>query len=351
MRNFIENVALWADGPDPNRSFELEASRIAMREPVLKHAICAFSSRHLNRHDVNNVAEALEHQSRCLELLIPAVSGQRPVSDGVLAAVAILRQNEEMDEYDNRFHLEGVTQILNDASTFTFAGGLGEATAWLCLREDIYVSLTTQSAIRTNLVPFECATWMKGEGDSCWANRMILLLAKLLSVAFLENASPTALADISARISKWDLMRPDTYRPLYFVPRDRGSGRHLPEVWMLASSQAIGLQYYHIAQLVLAVSSRLDSTRSFNHIYEHRAVEKRVRHHLLYVVGIARSNERAQNTWFTAHHCLSVWGIYLRNKGDHQACLDFLKEMECQIGWRTSTLMERLSMEWGDDSE
>lgn len=256
-----------------------------------------------------------------------------------------------MQEHDNRFHLEGVTQILNDASRFSFAGGLGEATAWLCLREDIYNSLTTQTFIRTNLTPFTNATWIQGESDSSWANRMILLLAELLSVAFLETAEIDSLAEISSRICNWDQAKPDTYNPLFFLPKDRRSGRHLPEIWMLASSQAIGLQYYHIAQLVLSVSGRAKAARSLEHFSEHRAVEKRVRHHLLYVVGIAHSNKRAQNTWFTAHHCLAVWGIYLRNKGDHQACLAFLEEMEAEIGWRTSMLRERLSIQWGDDSD
>ena len=117
------------------------------------------------------------------------MSGEQSRSEGVLAAVAILRQNEEMDEYDNRFHLEGVTSILNDVSAFASAGGLREATAWLCLREDIYVSLTTQTAIRTNLVAFHAATWLQGQNDWSWANRMVLLLAELLSVVFVEGAN------------------------------------------------------------------------------------------------------------------------------------------------------------------
>lgn len=97
LRNFTENMALWADGPDPQRSFELEASRIALTDPVLRHAICAFSSRHVRRQSGDRDAEALEHQDSCLQLLIPAMSSQQSMSEGVLAAVAILRQNEEMD--------------------------------------------------------------------------------------------------------------------------------------------------------------------------------------------------------------------------------------------------------------
>lgn len=97
LRNYTENMALWADGTDPGRTFELEASRRALAEPVLLYAICAFSSRHANRHRTDQDHLALEYQSMCLQLLIPAISGPELVDESVLAAVAILRQNEEMD--------------------------------------------------------------------------------------------------------------------------------------------------------------------------------------------------------------------------------------------------------------
>ncbi|CAK1354187.1 unnamed protein product [Cercospora beticola] len=351
LRNFTENMALWADGPDPQRSFEIEACRIALTDSVLRHAICAFSARHMNRQRANRDAEALEHQDACLQLLIPAMSGQLSMSEGVLAAVAILRQNEEMDEYDNRFHLEGVTRILNDVSAFASSGGLREATAWLCLREDIYVSLTTQTVLRTSLPPFDGATWIQGDSDSAWTNRMVLLLAKLLSVAFLEVADLTALANIRARIAEWDITKPHTFNPIYLRDRNPSAGQHLPEIWMLAPIHAIGLQYYHIAQLVLAVAAHVTSARPFDHIHEHRNVERQVRYHLLRAVGIARSNARAQNTWFTAHHCLHVWGGSLRRKGDQQACLAFLQDMGNQTGWRVGRLMQALVAQWEDDSE
>jgi hypothetical protein len=97
LRNYTENMALWADGTDPGRSFELEASRRAITNPMLLYAICAFSSRHVNRHRLDQDPVALEYQSMCLQLLIPAISGPDPVDDSARAAVAILRQNEEMD--------------------------------------------------------------------------------------------------------------------------------------------------------------------------------------------------------------------------------------------------------------
>lgn len=237
-------------------------------------------------------------------------------------------------------------------SAFASSGGLREATAWLCLREDIYVSLTTQKAIRTNLAPFANATWVQGESDQAWANRMVLLLAKLLSLVFRQPTTDSAsLTEIKQGILAWDLTKPRSFNPIHFLPRDPTVERYLPEIWMLASPQAMAVQYNHIARLILAVSTGGSHTRPFDHIYEHRAVEKRVRQHLLYIIGIAKSNKKAQNTWFEAHHCLTVWGGCLRRKGDQWACLEFLEEMEYQTGWRMSRLIEELKTLWEDDTD
>jgi hypothetical protein len=99
VRNFASKMALWSDATDSARTFEVEVPFRALTEPLLKHAICAFSARHFYRGstDHRQQSEALDHQNRCLELLIPAMSGGQGINESMLTAVAILRQNEEMD--------------------------------------------------------------------------------------------------------------------------------------------------------------------------------------------------------------------------------------------------------------
>lgn len=98
MRNYVENMAHWADVSDIERHFEIEVPRRALSQPVLCKAIFAFSARHLNRSAGQNETEALEYHHECLQLLQSIVSGpQEDLTEDVLAAVAILRQYEEMD--------------------------------------------------------------------------------------------------------------------------------------------------------------------------------------------------------------------------------------------------------------
>ncbi|KXL48246.1 MAG: hypothetical protein FE78DRAFT_142388 [Acidomyces sp. 'richmondensis'] len=352
IRNFAENMALWTDVTDPARSFELEVPRRALTEPVLRHAVCAFSARHYFRsRKEDGKSIALDYQNKCLELLIPAMSGRERINDNILTAVALLRQNEEMDDHDHRFHLEGVSRILNMVPHFAADGGLGEAAAWLCLRENLYISLTTQSPINIRLESFLESSVIKRNDDFAWANKMVLNLAILLSRVFREPNCPEDLAASELQIAEWNRLKPLSFLPVISKPRSTREGRHFPELWMLAPHHAVGLQYYHIAQIVLGVLRRRVSSRPYERLTENRATERHIRHHLMVVVGLATSNKRAENTWFTARHSLSVWAGCLRQHGDQQAALQFLQEMDQHTGWRNDGLMESLRAQWDEDSD
>jgi hypothetical protein len=99
LRNFTDRMALWTDVADPYHNFQTTVSRLALTDPIIRSAICAFSARHLYRcqESEDDDAEALYHQNQCLNLLIPSMSGSHRITASVLVAVALLRQNEEMD--------------------------------------------------------------------------------------------------------------------------------------------------------------------------------------------------------------------------------------------------------------
>ncbi|KAI7409422.1 hypothetical protein KC336_g12769 [Hortaea werneckii] len=354
IRNYAENMALWTDATDPLRSFEFEVPRRALTEPLLKHAICAFSARHYYRSQsgTSGEAEALDHQNKCLELLIPAMSGSQANSVSTLTAVAVLRQNEEMDDQDLRFHLEGTTRIFNMAPQFTSSEGLGEAAAWLCLREDIYVSLTTQSPMNICTDSFYAATTILKGGDFAWTQKIVVHLAVLLNRAFGAPADHGHLELSEMDISQWNERKPISFIPIHFIPRSGKDGRSWPEVMRLSPHHAVGLQYFHIAQIVLQVAKGMQAGNGlYQHLAEHRARERKLRHHLFMVVGIAISNPRAENTWFTARHCLSVWSGCLRKSRDQQAAIQFLVDMESRTGWRTAALRHLMQCQWDEESE
>lgn len=131
---------------------------------------------------------------------------------------------------DNQFHLTGTIHILNTVSTFGSSGGLGEAAAWLCLRQDIYVSLTTQQPLRTNLQNFHNSSIFHRDDDFAWSSRMVFLLAKVLQSAFSDPSVPAIKDDIE----DWYASKPHTFEPVRAVPRGPERDRRFPIIWMLS---------------------------------------------------------------------------------------------------------------------
>ena len=127
--------------------------------------------------------------------------------------------------------------MLNSAPEFGLSGGLREATAWLCLRQDIYISLVSQQPLRTNLAKFSKSRVFQDDDDFAWANRMVYILAKALSCAFCGRLSATrtqTLCQLDNEMEGWRMNRPNSFDPIRFVPRSREKKSRLPEIWMLS---------------------------------------------------------------------------------------------------------------------
>lgn len=258
-------------------------------------------------------------------------------------------------EDDNRFHLEGTARILNSIPDFAASGGLAEAACWLSLRGNIYISLTTQSPLTIAPENFLNSTCINREDDYSHSQRMVLHLAFLLNRAFTAPANEQDIARSEAEIAEWDLLKPDSYYPTLVIPRARTDGRFFPEIWTLAPHHTIGLQYFHIAQIVLIIAKKhqrpSSNARLFDSFAADRKREHQIRQHLFTIIGLAISNPKAENTLFTASHCLHVWAGCLRRKEDQDAALMFLESMGAKTGWKTSTLILSLKRQWREDSE
>ncbi|KAF5687778.1 hypothetical protein FDENT_5067 [Fusarium denticulatum] len=353
VKNFTENMALWADATDINRHFELEVPRRSLYFPVLRYAVFAFSSRHLNRDKADTSTEALEYYNSCLSVLIEAVDkASGHIDEETLAAIAILRQYEEMDAEDMEMHLTGTSRIVNSMSEFDFNGGLGEAAAWLCLRQDIYVSLTRLRPLRSNLENYLQSDIFRRTDDAAYANKMVFLLARSLSSIYPSDSSISSesLESIRLEVDGWYDSKPAAFNPILESARNKDEGKLLPTIWVLSPFHSVGLQYYHIAKIVLAMSLPMASDSVFEQIRESKKVERTIRNHLLQIIALASSHAKAENALFTARHSLSVWGSVFTEKLDQTMVLDFLRHIQQKTGWQTDSLSLSLQQQWTQDS-
>lgn len=122
-------------------------------------------------------------------------------------------------------------------SAFDFNGGLGEAAAWLFLRQDVYISLVKQRPLRSTLDTYLQSEVFKRHDDAAYANRMVFLLARTLSCAFpsqTHESSAGSLENIGVEVKDWFESKSPAFNPIYEAKRNRQEGRLVPEIWLLS---------------------------------------------------------------------------------------------------------------------
>ncbi|KAJ9480788.1 hypothetical protein VN97_g12739 [Penicillium thymicola] len=176
---------------------------------------------------------------------------------------------------------------------------------------------------------------------------MVFLLANILQGAFTDST----ITHVTDQIEEWYSTKPHTFDPVRSIPQGPGPDQQLPTIWMLLPVHVIGIQYYHIAKIVLALSESSRASSTYESLRHSRTVEKNVRHHLLTVLGLAHSNAKAENTLFTARHSLVVWGWVLRNPLDQRAAESVLQSMHARTGWNMNSLIQTLRAQWQEVDE
>lgn len=207
--------------------------------------ILAFSSRQQSFWTGSDEVEASVHHSRCLELVIAAISQpEQTYDDNLLAAVVILRLYEEFNnDEDTRCHLLGTSQLLNHIASFSSSGGLAEAASWLSLRQAIYSTLVQKQPFRINLANYEKSSAFHPNNDGEYANVMVFLLAKILDLIGVHDgrAVDSAVVDgLEDEVERWNSMKPTSFCPIYFEDTDVEAGSSFPDIQLLAAPQGMG---------------------------------------------------------------------------------------------------------------
>lgn len=115
-----------------------------------------------------------------------------------------------------------------------FTPGLREASSWLCLRQDIYISMVQQSPLKTNPEPFLQSDIYRRDDDFAYAARIVVIVARILrgTAADSTESRQRILDEARTELEEWYESKPSTFNPTWVGP---GSGevRRLPEIWML----------------------------------------------------------------------------------------------------------------------
>jgi hypothetical protein len=309
MRNFIEKLSPWADACDPLNHFATVVPQKALDSPLLLYALLAFSAQVLYVNSRCENAEASMFYSKSLSLLIPILSDSSQTCDEtVLAAVVLLRMYEERDVTDEKCHHLGQSRLLNSMAKFSNSGGLGEAAAWVSLRQDIYISMVSKQSISIDLKIYEKSRSFAKEDDGAWANVMVYLFARVLALAYSpkNQQSNDEWEYLEASVEEWNTSKPKTFSPMSFQKPALSKDRAFREIWMLNSFHVVGIQYYYLAKIFLKAHKPSATVFGFRAYREHRDIESSIAEYLGIIIGLSFGNPLVQNVWFSTSHILSA---------------------------------------------
>ena len=228
-----------------------------------------------------------------------------------------------MPDDDERCHLLGTTRLLNSISSFAADGGFKESASWSSLRQHIYISLTSEQPLALNLDNYHHSQLFADQSDEAWANRIILIFAKILNHVFAEQPKAQRNQEerwheLKTETETWHHTKPWYFSPLW-IDRDVQPG-HWPEVLLSHPAQVVGLQYYCLCKIVLAIYDPRLTKLGFGSHKLRKSSEDAVVEYLKMAVGLAVSNPDVTNAMFQSSHILAVCGPYLQDTKDQGGC-------------------------------
>lgn len=157
-------------------------------------------------------------------------------------------------------HLLGSSRVINTIGEVAASGGLGEAAAWLALRQSIYVSLTTNVPLNLDLDRYRASSAFQGLTDHAWANKIVFIFAETLKFST-EAVNPTTCDRwclLDQATTDWFQSKPDTFNPILenssATAQESDVAKVFPEIHMLQAPHVLGLIYYHLSRIILATS-------------------------------------------------------------------------------------------------
>lgn len=251
FRHFVVNLSSWIDITDPDRSFAIKVSHLALSNLGLMTAILALSSRHLaigpapspaSSSGTLDSAQAVQYYNDTLHYLQHAMRDVEYLrSDELLATVLIISTYEMIDGSgrDWERHLKGVFYIQRSQLIHGESVGLKKCIWWAWLRQDIWAAFKD----RRKILSFYSLTRPCAELDF-WelANRGFYLLGQCINYAS-DKESRAESIDIKTRIDRgralWESLeewKTHFARYDHRLPTDPGADFPFQPIWVNPSA-------------------------------------------------------------------------------------------------------------------
>ena len=303
FRYFIDTLAPRFDLCDDERHFAKAVPRQAVFCPTLLNAIMAVSAKQLSRTNTSSDSLIVDYyHQKCLDVLIPELSNSAAIMDtNLLAAIVILRYMEEIDvpitNAPPEFHLLGTRVFVAAQRQTSGAFGLWRAAFLVALRQEIYLALTQTRPIHANFVLEGLCDLLPHDDNGCrYANLMIIQCASCIRYCYNpdSNSAEVWKSLVGAQQRLWE-QRPWMFRPLYAEESRDGV---LPSEQYLNDAVVTGIQYYHLAQIIMAAHNPNIPKLGPGHLVTTREINDEIKKTVRIICGIAKVINLLHNAAF-----------------------------------------------------
>ncbi len=169
--------------------------------------------------------------------------------------------------------------------------------------------------------------------------------ASILNYVFGGEHGPNSWSDLEAEAEAWNLTKPWYFSALW-TEESADESHTWPKLQTSDPTHAVGLQYYCLCKIVLAIYDPRLTKLGFASHKLRKVSEATVVDNLRMAVGLAVNNPDVSNAMFQGSHILTVCGSYLHDPKDQEAAVEFLIGMQKQMGWRTTQIIQDLKDQW-----
>lgn len=118
---------------------------------------------------------------------------------------------------------------------------------------------------------------------------------------------------------------------------------------MSCRAQVVGLQYYYLARITLAIHDPSLMQIGFAAHSARKRCDATVIDGIRHVLGLSVSNAEKNGAMFEASHLLKVCGGYLVEEGQQNAAVAYLRWLQQCMGWSTEKTIDELRRQWASD--
>ncbi|KAI5458693.1 hypothetical protein BGZ63DRAFT_362543 [Mariannaea sp. PMI_226] len=332
FRYFVTNIGPALDAYDPNKYFtEIIPSQATLSLPLLE-VILTVSAWH-SRATKRGPWKSTKFDMSLHPVVLSSLDGDA-LDVGLILHQFLLNMDGTSSCFINS----------NPIPTYNFKSPIisvhfltfHDNILWARLRQEIFMSISNQEPLTLSSDQSGLEHMARTRDDRARANQMLIGLMDIVQYCFGSDKNTYSYDKLVESSSTWMMTNPSSFSPVMI--RRRQAGDVFPEIWFLNDCVAAGLQYFHLARILLVVYDPRVPQLCRARKQASQWIEAQTKNDLEIICGIADSISSINPMHITACMAISMVGDRFTNSDQQHALYDILVKTTKTYGLPTESV-------------